>query len=520
MHLLGGANPTARVIALVNQKGGCGKTTTAVNLAACVARSGRRVLLVDLDPQANATMGLGVDPASLSRALYHVLVEDASHGTGLELPDVIVPANVPNLDLVPASIGLAASEIELSGRIGRENVLRKKLAPALGRYDYIFVDTPPSLGLLTLNALVACDAVIIPIQTQYYAFLGVRQLLRTLAVVREEIGHEITIAGALPTMYDARTHVSKEIVEGIHQLFGGRVFKSVIHVDTKLVESSVAGVPACLHNPTARGAQEYTALASEVMARDDAGRAAPEAVGPLQGNGRAETLPGPARPPHVRKKRSALPPSPGAPPDAADGGPLAPVPERPPALLPAARTAATLRPPAGARARGTRIVGVVDFYAPIPPEAFEDRPPQRLAADALADLLARAAGERFVIVPRATIRRAAAGIGWREEDVLSTERLRALARAVGAHSLVAGWITGFSFQPGDRDTRDPRRDRREPAAQVSVVVRLFDEALGRIVAEVRPWTSTVGGPRPGLADRILHRALEPAVSPLVAALAA
>jgi len=271
----GDSRPTARLLALVNQKGGCGKTTTAVNLAACLAVNKRRVLLIDLDPQANATVSLGVDPGRLTRTIYQVLVDDSmDDGTGLELAGVIVPSNVPNLDVAPSSIDLAAAELELSARIGREKSLRKKILPVRDRYDYIIIDTPPSLGLLTLNALVACEEVIIPIQTHYYALLGMRQLLRTLKVVREEVGHQIEIAGVVPTMYDARTSISKEIIHGIREYFGDKVFASAIHFNIKLVESSMAGVPVFVHMRTSRGAQEYMSLAKEVMALEQKTRSA------------------------------------------------------------------------------------------------------------------------------------------------------------------------------------------------------------------------------------------------------
>jgi chromosome partitioning protein len=266
---------TARVIALVNQKGGCGKTTTAVNLAACLAVSKRRVLLIDLDPQANATVSLGVDPASLTRTMYNILVEDApGNGQSTDLASIVAPSNVPNLDLAPSSIDLAAAEMELSSRIGRENTLRKKIAPLCEGYDYIIIDSPPSLGLLTINALFACKEVIIPIQTHYYALLGMRQLLRTLKAVREEAGHEVEIAGVVPTMYDARTSVGKEILNGIRDYFGEKVFASAIHFNIKLVESSMVGVPVFVHLPSSRGAAEYMSLAKEVMALEQkAGRA-------------------------------------------------------------------------------------------------------------------------------------------------------------------------------------------------------------------------------------------------------
>ena len=267
---------TARVIALVNQKGGCGKTTTAVNLAACLAVSKRTVLLIDLDPQANATVSLGVDPASLTRTMYNILVEDApGNGQSGELASIIAPTNVPNLELAPSSIDLAAAELELSARIGRENTLRKKIAPLRERYDYIIIDSPPSLGLLTINALFACSEVIIPIQTHYYALLGMRQLLRTLKAVREEAGHDIEIAGVVPTMYDARTSVGKEILNGIRDYFGEKVFASAIHFNIKLVESSMVGVPVFVHQPSSRGAVEYMGLAKEVMALEQTARRAP-----------------------------------------------------------------------------------------------------------------------------------------------------------------------------------------------------------------------------------------------------
>jgi chromosome partitioning protein len=263
------------LIALVNQKGGCGKTTTAVNLAACLAVGKRRVLLVDLDPQANATVSLGVDPGRLTRTIYQVLIDDPLDGAVAgDLQSVVMPSNVPNLDIAPASIDLAAAELELSARIGRENSLRKKILPLRDRYDYIIIDTPPSLGLLTLNALVACEEIIIPIQTHYYALLGMRQLLRTLKVVREEVGHQIEIAGVVPTMYDARTSISKEIIEGIRDYFGDKVFQSAIHFNIKLVESSMAGVPVFVHMRTSRGAQEYMSLAKEVMALEQKTRSA------------------------------------------------------------------------------------------------------------------------------------------------------------------------------------------------------------------------------------------------------
>lgn len=254
----------ALVIGLVNQKGGCGKTTTAVNLSASLAAAGQRTLLVDLDPQANATVSLGVDPAGIERTIYHVLV-DPDHEEGLPLSEIVQPTGVKRLDVAPASIDLAAAELELAARIGRENSLRRRIEPVRDRYDFILIDTPPSLGLLTLNALVACDTIIVPIQTHYYALLGMRQLLKTLKMVREEVGHQVEILGVLPTMYDSRTTISKEILGGIHDFFPNKVFQSTIHFNIKLVESSMKGVPLFVTSPESRGAKEYSSLAQEVI---------------------------------------------------------------------------------------------------------------------------------------------------------------------------------------------------------------------------------------------------------------
>ncbi len=263
----------ALVIGLVNQKGGCGKTTSAVNLSASLAAAGHDTLLIDLDPQANATVSLGVDPATLDHTIYHALV-DPDLDEGLSLASIIRKSSVPRLDVAPSSIDLAAAELELAARIGRENTLRRRVALVRDRYEFIFIDTPPSLGLLTLNALVACDSIIIPIQTHYYALLGMRQLLRTLKMVREEVGHQVEILGVLPTMYDARTTISKEIVAGIHDFFPSKVFKTTVHFNIKLVEASMTGVPLFVTDPDSRGAKEYTNLAKEVIALAQATRGA------------------------------------------------------------------------------------------------------------------------------------------------------------------------------------------------------------------------------------------------------
>lgn len=263
----------ALIVGLVNQKGGCGKTTTAVNLSASLAAAGHRCLLIDLDPQANATVSLGIDPATLRQTIYHVLL-DPDHDEGLPMEAVVRPSPVEGLEVAPSSIDLAAAELELAARIGREHALRRRLAPIRSRYSFILIDTPPSLGLLTLNALVACDGIIIPIQTHFYALLGMRQLIRTLKMVSDEVGHHVEILGVLPTMYDSRTTISKEILEGIHDFFPNQVFETTIHFNIKLVESSMSGVPLFVSNPTSRGAKEYSSLAREVIAHAQRSRGA------------------------------------------------------------------------------------------------------------------------------------------------------------------------------------------------------------------------------------------------------
>jgi cellulose biosynthesis protein BcsQ len=218
-----------------------------------------------------------LDPRALYDLAYNTIAPQVQRLAGVSQAFVNgglvreLNVNVDPHRLVATGLSLAAVE----AAIGRENTLRKKIAPVRDRYQYVLVDTPPSLGLLTLNALVACDEVIIPIQTQYYALLGVRQLLRTLKVVREEVGHAIEIAGVVPTMFDSRTSISKEILQGIKDYFGDKMFHSVIHQNTKLVESSMVGVPVFLHDPASRGAQEYMNLAKEVLALEQTARRAP-----------------------------------------------------------------------------------------------------------------------------------------------------------------------------------------------------------------------------------------------------
>ena len=254
------------VFAFANQKGGVGKTTTAVSLAACLADEGVETLVVDFDPQGNASTGVGIDRKTVKVGTYEVL-------GGMDPHDGIRATEIERLSVLPSTIDLAGAEIELVASFARESKLRSVLAPLRDRYAAILIDSPPSLGLLTINALVAADAVMVPIQCEYYALEGLGQLLRTLELVRDGLNPTLDIAGVVLTMYDARTRLAEQVVAEVRKHFGDDVFRTVIPRSVRLSEAPGFGKPITRYDPTTRGAQAYRDLAKEFIARWNAKRA-------------------------------------------------------------------------------------------------------------------------------------------------------------------------------------------------------------------------------------------------------
>ena len=253
-----------KIIAIANQKGGVGKTTTAVNLAACLASSGHKTLLVDMDPQGNAGSGLGISKEAVEASVYLALM---GHASAAEL---IVPTKVPNLSVLPSDSELAGAEIELVAWDDREYRLRKVLAPLRQSYEYLIVDCPPSLGLLTVNALAAADTVLVPIQTEYYALEGLGHLLNTIGLIHEHLNPALSIEGILLTMFDTRTNLSHQVAGEVTGHFGELVFDTVIPRNVRLSESPSFGKPITEYAAHSAGAQSYLALASEFLARNAA----------------------------------------------------------------------------------------------------------------------------------------------------------------------------------------------------------------------------------------------------------
>ena len=248
-----------RVIAIANQKGGVPKTTTAVNLGACLAYQGKKVLIVDVDPQGNATSGLGVDRDTLEHCIYDVLIN------GISLKSIKMDTAIENLDLIPATIQLAGAEIELVSAVSRELKLRKALTKEKDLYDYVILDCPPSLGLLTLNALTAADSILIPIQCEYYALEGLGQLMNTIQLVQKHLNPGLALEGVLLTMFDARTNLSIQVVEEVKAYFKNKVFATIIPRNVRLSEAPSHGKPIITYDPKSRGAEVYQDLAKEVI---------------------------------------------------------------------------------------------------------------------------------------------------------------------------------------------------------------------------------------------------------------
>jgi len=251
----------SRVIAIANQKGGVGKTTTAVNLSACLADLGKHVLLIDIDPQGNATSGLGIDRRRLKVSVYDVLLDE------LPLLDAVVDTRVRGLQVLPATIDLAGAEVELVPRIARESRLKQALDPVRDRFDFVLIDCPPSLGLLTINALTAADSILIPIQCEYYALEGLTQLMDTFRLVREALNPTLEVEGVALTMFDGRTNLSIQVVEEVKRYFKGQVYRSIITRNVRLSEAPSHGLPITLYDPRSKGAEAYMELAREVIER-------------------------------------------------------------------------------------------------------------------------------------------------------------------------------------------------------------------------------------------------------------
>lgn len=249
-----------KAIAIFNQKGGVGKTTTNINLAACLAMKGKRVLILDIDPQGNTTSGVGISKRELDVTTHEILIEDDHHPG-----EAVVPTGIENLEIMPASVQLAGAEVELINIAGREKRLKMAIDVLKPDYDYIFIDCPPSLGILTINALTAVDSVLIPIQCEFYALEGVSQLMSTIEIVRSNMNPELEIEGVILSMFDGRTNLSVQVVEEVKKYFKDKVYTTVIPRNVRLAEAPSHGMPVIQYDPKSAGAQAYMEFADEFL---------------------------------------------------------------------------------------------------------------------------------------------------------------------------------------------------------------------------------------------------------------
>lgn len=252
-----------RIIAVANQKGGVGKTTTSINLAACLAGKGKRVLAVDMDPQGNLTSGLGVDKDSVEKSIYELIIGE------VDIKEVINKEVLENLDIIPTSIDLSAAEIELIGVDDKEYILRNAIDQVKDQYDFVIIDCPPSLSMLTINAMTTADSVIVPIQCEYYALEGLSQLIHTVELVKDRLNSKLEIEGVVFTMYDARTNLSLQVVENVKDNLQQNIYKTIIPRNIRLAEAPSYGLPINKYDPKSTGAESYMRLADEVIEREE-----------------------------------------------------------------------------------------------------------------------------------------------------------------------------------------------------------------------------------------------------------